>query len=340
MGRDRDDDRGRDRDRDRDRDDRGSRRRDDDDRGGRSFKYQRRSADEARKRAKDSGSKYHGLFKVGVKVFQVKSEDYCVRIMPPTWEDAKHYGFDVYVHRDIGPDGGTYLCPKGTYDKPCPICEEHERAKRKREDEDYIKQMKPGRVVVVYVIDRDKEKEGPQLWAMPWWTIDRELTAQSEDKRTREVLPIDDPDDGYDVNFSRAGSKRNVKYSGLTIQRKKSPLCDDPDVQRKWLKFAVNNPVPDQLLEEDYDTLKEVLEGTGDPTSDDDDKDKDKDRVRDRDRDEKPRTRDRYVEEDDDKDDDRSSRRASRDDDDRGSRRGDDDDDDLDKPRGRVRVRE
>ena len=34
---------------------------------------------------------------------------------------------DVWVHRNIGPDKGSYLCPKKTYGKSCPICDEASR---------------------------------------------------------------------------------------------------------------------------------------------------------------------------------------------------------------------
>jgi len=37
------------------------------------------------------------------------------------------YSVDYFVHKNVGPDKGTYICPKKTYGKACPMCEEAQR---------------------------------------------------------------------------------------------------------------------------------------------------------------------------------------------------------------------
>lgn len=287
-------------------DDRGGRRgRDDDDRGGRRggrFEYRQRDASSARKRAESSGKDYDRYLQDVADAYVVNDGDNVVRILPPTWDDAEHYGHDIYVHYEIGPDKGTYLCLNKMKGEKCPICEERKRAQNEG-DEEYAKKLEPKKRVLVYVIDRNKEKEGIKVWAMPW-TLDRDIVKVSVDKRTGEVLPIDHPDDGYDVMFERTGKGPRTEYVGVSIDRKSIPLDND-----KALDFAQEHPLPTLLKFYPYDHIASVFDGGSPPAG----------------------GRDRRR--DDDDDDDRrgpgSSRsdRGGRDRDDRGAgRRGDGDD--------------
>lgn len=239
-------------------DDRGGRRgRDDDDRGGRRggrFEYRQRDASSARKRAESSGKDYDRYLQDVADAYAVNDGDNVVRILPPTWDDAEHYGHDIYVHYEIGPDKGTYLCLNKMKGEKCPICEERKRAQNEG-DEDYAKKLEPKKRVLVYVIDRNKEKEGIKVWAMPW-TLDRDIVKVSVDKRTGEVLPIDHPDDGYDVMFERTGKGPRTEYVGVSIDRKSSPLDND-----KALDFAQEHPLPTLLKFYPYDHIASVFDG-------------------------------------------------------------------------------
>lgn len=263
----RDDDRGRDRGRD---DDRGSRDRGrdrDDDRGGRgvrdgrrSFTYQARDPDEAKRRAEQSGGDFDVYINRDVKTFKPAIGANTIRILPPTWDRPKHYGTDIWVHYGIGPDEQAYLCLNKMKNEPCPICEERQEANRSG-DEKYAKELSPTRRVLVYLIDRDHEKEGLQAWAMPQ-TLDQDFVKISRDKRTNEVLPIDHPDNGYDIDFDKTGAKRNTKYDGITVARRDSPLDNDAA-----LDYALDHPLPTQLVYYDYEHIKSVFGGGGRPSA-------------------------------------------------------------------------
>lgn len=243
-------------------DDRGGRRgRDDDDRGGRRggrFEYRQRDASSARKRAESSGKDFDRYLQDVADAYAVNDGDNVVRILPPTWDDAEHYGHDIYVHYEIGPDKGTYLCLNKMKGEKCPICEERKRAQNEG-DEEYAKKLEPKKRVLVYVIDRNKEKEGIKVWAMPW-TLDRDIVKVSVDKRTGEVLPIDHPDDGYDVMFERTGKGPRTEYVGVSIDRKSSPLDND-----KALDFAQEHPLPSLLKFYPYDHIASVFDGGSPP---------------------------------------------------------------------------
>lgn len=339
--RDRDDDRSRDRYRDR-ADDRGGRpfrdRDQDDDRGSSrsSFQYSGRSREAIDKRAKMRGKEFDRFVKDTIKTWVPADGDNCIRILPATWPKPEHYGYDLYVHYGIGPDRQSFLDLAKMKDEPDPISEEYAEALRNGEDRDYIKSLESKRRCGVYLVDRNNEKEGVQFWAMPW-TIDADLNKLCVDKRNGEILNIDDPEEGYDIEFTKTGKDTRTRYDGIAIARRSSPLGS-----RRWLEFAIDNPIPDQLIYYDYEHIAKAFGGAGahrdrlergrrssdrEDRSRGRDRDGDDDRGRDRDRDRDERRGD------DDRDDSRGSSRgrdrggdgSSRDrDDDRGgrSRRG------------------
>lgn len=254
------------------------------------------------------------LIKPGIKVYKVRDGDNKIRIMPPTWPDAKHYGFDVYVHYNVGPDRASYLCLNKHGDGGCPICEERDEARRDNNaDEKYIKELEYRRRVLVYIIDRDDERSGEQAWMMPQ-SLDKDISKISVDKETREVLPIDHPEDGYDVIFDKSGSKLNTKYDGVQIARRSSPLG-----RQQWLDNAMDHPLPDQLLVYDRETIAKAFGAKGPQRDSRDRRDRDDDRRGRgddrRDRDDRG-SRDRDDRRDDRRDRDEGERRRDRDRDD------------------------
>lgn len=320
RGRDRDDDRGSSRGRDRDDDRRSSRSRDDDDRGSRgrsrdrdddrssrgsgssrSFQYQRRTADDLKKRAAQGANDFDKIVRDDVKMYKVADGENRIRILPGTWKDAKHYGYDIFVHFGVGPDRGSYLDLAKMKDEPDPITEERERERNERHpDEKYVKELDSKKRVGVWLIDRNNEREGVQFWAMPW-TLDRDIVKVSVDRDSGEVLPVDDPQEGYDVIFDKSGQKDRTEYTGVSIARRPSPLGKDA-----WLDYAVDNPIPDILQFYSYEHIAKAFGAKGQQRDRSDDRDEDR-----RDR----RNRD------EDRDDDRGSDRRSSQRDGRSSRR-------------------
>lgn len=293
---DRDDDRGRDRGRGRDRDD---------DRGGRSggrgrYEYKARDAADVKHRSESGPNDFDKYLVDSIKVFKPQ-KDNSIRILPPTWPGAKHYGYDLFVHYGVGADRQTYLCLNKMKGEKCPICEERQRLADDG-DEDGAKELEPKKRVLVYMIDRDKEKEGLQAWPMPW-TVDRDICAISVDRRTGGAVPIDHPEEGYDIMFEKKGEKARTEYLGIRLDRRESELGD-----MKWLDEAMDNPLPDQLVFYEYDHIAKAFGGGGkhrDSRRDDDrGDDRGRDRGRDRDEDRGSRGRDR--------DDDRGSRGRSK----------------------------
>lgn len=269
---------GGDRDRGGDRDDRGgrdndrgdSRRSRDDDRGGdrdrgrssrggsgSGFSYRARTAESARARAEKGSKNFDTYLRDDIKMFKPNDGPNTIRILPPTFDDADSFGIDAWVHFNVGPDSQSYLCLEKMKGEACPVCEELARAKKDREDEDYIKDLEPTRRVLFYLIDRDHERDGLQAWAAPQ-SIESNIMRLSVDRKTGEVIPLDDPDAGYDIEFDKRGKGIGTKYEGIQIARRESALGD-----RRALQFAIDNPLPSILEYYSYDHIDRVLGGGG-----------------------------------------------------------------------------
>jgi len=221
----------------------------------RKFQYQKRSFDAARKRTEQSAGTRDNYIKDEIALYKPSEGENLLRILPPTWEEPVHYGLDIYVHYNIGPDSAAYLCLDKMLAKPCPICEERNKAEHEG-DKDYAKKLKPTKRVLFYLIDRDKEKEGLKAWASPW-TVDKEIMIQATDSRTREFFPVDDPDEGFDVKITRTGIGEQTKYSVTIARRPSSIELDDAT----WDTLE-EIPCPESLIYYEYDHISQIFEGT------------------------------------------------------------------------------
>lgn len=338
------------RDRDRDRDERPRR---SGKSGGGGFRYRDRGDEAWKKRQNQGGGQFDKPFRDGLKVFKPKAGENHIRILPPAHEDAEHYGIDVWMHYDVGPDGDSYLCRQRMGEGECPICKEISARKRAGEDEQELKRHEAKRRVLFWLIDRNKEDEGPQLYA-PGWMFDRDIALVSQDRKTKQPLPIDHPRKGYDIFFTKSGEGKKTQYTGFQADRSPSPLSDDEDLAEEWLEYITENQLPDALNFYDPEHIRAKLDGGESDDDDDDDRPRTRRPRYDDDDDEEPRRRRKYAgryDDDDDEDDedeededDRPSRRKSS----RGSskRRArtlddvdeDDDDDEDDEPPRRVKL--
>lgn len=345
--RERDDDRGRRSSRDREDDDRGRRgggrereRARDDRGGGRSrgggrFTYQRRDAGDLRKRAEQTGGSFDSIFNKAVDTFKPKVGSNTVRFIPPTWENAKHYGYDIFVHSYVGADESTYLCPRKMLNKECPICEAWEDA-RKSGDQDEEKALKPTQRVLCYVVDRDGDEAKPLVWNMSW-SQDRDIAALADTRQG--ALWIDDPEEGYDVTFQRKGQQLNTRYFGTQIDRQSSPLVEKQRDQDSLLDDVQETPLPSLLKFYPVEHLEKVISGKS--MRSDEDLDDDRGRGRERDADDYESEEDRYGRRG--RDDDREERGRGRDRDEEEaprSRRGRDEEEDRSERRRGSRDRE
>lgn len=238
---------------------------------GSGFKYKRRDPAALRKQANQSGGMYDNPFRTEFSVFSPRAgKSYRIRYMPPTWDDADHYAFPVQVHSQVGTDNNKYIClAKHKDGEACPVCEEVVALKKAGEDDDAY-QLKDKTRKAAWVIDRDNESEGPKIWA-PSWVTDKEIAALAIDERTNETYYLDDPEEGYDVEFKVVQDGQYPKISAIKIARRPSPLSDSEKQAGKWLRYIEKHPIPTTLQFFDYEHIAKVL--AGGKTKDDDDED-------------------------------------------------------------------
>jgi hypothetical protein len=207
-----------------------------------------------------SGSRFDNALDTPVGVWVPAEGKNRVRILPRTWADDEgpaHWGYEVAIHYSIGPDKGSFLCNQAMKGDKCPVCEERARLSRLG-DEEGAKELRVSRAVVVYVVDRDKPQDSPKLWKMPM-SIFRDICDLSFSGNN--VLAIDHPVEGFDIEFRRAGQGLLTKYSGLQIARDASPAMDSPDELERVLRVISENPVPKSFSWKDYDYISRVFGG-------------------------------------------------------------------------------
>lgn len=244
------------------------------------FVYKAPTADQMKKRAEQTGGNFEGIFKNDISLYKIKGGENCIRILPPTWDEHEHCGYEVFVHSFIGPSNGTYLCLAKMRNEHCPICEASADAKRSG-DQDEAYALQARKRVIFWVIDRDSENEGPLLFDAGW-QMDRDIFALTIQKRSGKVRLVDHPDKGHDILFKRQGEGIKTRYFGYQIEPEESPIFEDDGEQDNVLEFIQENPIPELLVFREADHLEKVLSGTSssddegsDDVDDDDDEDED-----------------------------------------------------------------
>ncbi len=224
--------------------------------------YIPRSEKDVDEHANQSGGRFDSIYKQGVDTWTPKPGDNTIRFLEPTWDDHRHYGYEIFIHSRVGADNSNYLCLLKMKKKPCPICEAMVEAKRAGEEDD-AKALTPQKRFVCWIIDRDERSPDPQLYSMSW-SIDRDIASLCKDKRTGKILFLDHPYEGYDVSFRREGQLLKTKYFGFQIDHEATPLVDDDTKLEEIRDYIAENPVPDQLKYYSYEHLQQVIKGATD----------------------------------------------------------------------------
>lgn len=222
------------------------------------FRYQQRSADAWERRANQTSGEFESFLKEECTMYRPKKGDNSIRILPPSFPDAEHYGIDIFVHYSVGPLKASVLCLQHMKGERCPICEARARY-LKIGDEEAAGELKPAKRVLVWVLDRNDEDRGALVWSMPY-TLDREFSKLAKDRQSGEILMLDHPDKGYDLYFDRTGEGKLVQYGGKSLAHRPSAVSDEV------LEYIEQRPLPDMLIWRTYQELKELYEGGAEPT--------------------------------------------------------------------------
>jgi len=223
------------------------------------YGYRSRSYDEAKKH-RDARGGFDRFIKREFKVYKVKDGKNRIRIMHPTWDESDHYAFKIYVNYQIGPDKTAYLSLAKMGKGPDPL-DEARRVALREDEEQVAKDLAPRERALMWIIDRDAEDEGPQLWPAPK-SVDSDILDISIDEDNRSLQEIDHPTKGRDLTFYKTGQGLNTEYPAAKMRLKDpSPLHEDPKQRKEWVDFIKENPVPETLQFYDYAHIAKVFNG-------------------------------------------------------------------------------
>lgn len=228
-------------------------------------KFQRRPRDPnaIRAQANQTSGDFDSLTKEGIKIFKPKEGKNTVRILPPTWDAPDHFGYEVFINYGIGASNQKYFSLSKMKGEKDPLEEARKQAERSG-NKKLADALKPTKRLIYWLIDRNAEEEGPQLWFAPY-TFDKKLANHCVDEDTGSVIdpPIDDEEGGCDVRFYYEKSgKQFPDYPAEKIKiQKPSPLHEDEEKMDEWLEYVEEHNIPSVLNFYDYDHIASVFDG-------------------------------------------------------------------------------
>jgi hypothetical protein len=256
--------------------------------GGSRFKGKARSSNTTEKR-RSKGGDWDSIFKKDIPVYKARDGKNTIRIISPNlfiedtkgkekevgWVGADYWGMDIFVHNSVGDTFTPYLCLQKMLKKPCPICEDRERAEREgsedEEDEKYIKSLRPKHRVIVYLVDRKSDDPEVQVWSMPRYGMDDEIAKVAYDEDDNSDIPVDCPEDGRNIHFQLCKDMKSPDFGYSGIKLSSNPT----EIDNEFLEYVADNPLPDVLQFYSYERIKEVHEGVSDTSSETEEVDED-----------------------------------------------------------------
>jgi hypothetical protein len=221
-----------------------------------------RTVEELNRRGKQLGGGYDSYLQTDLQMFKPKEGENTIRILPRSGEP--YWELPIHVHFGVGPDEATYLCLKEMKGEECPVCEARLGAADKEESD----AMRPKGRALCWLIDRNDQKSGPQLWAMPGRMF-RDLRGREVDRRHGGVIKIDDPEEGYDITFSRTGTGNRTAYESIEVDRESSPIHQNEKQQEAWLDYVVDHALDDVLNYYEAEYIGKVMTGRARKASND-----------------------------------------------------------------------
>ena len=206
------------------------------------------------------------LERKGIGQYKAEDGDNFVCILPPPNDPngEKMYFKEIFIHRNVGVNRRTFLCPKRMENKECPICNYVDKLKAINPEDPVavklsvgIRYLFFGIRYLFFVIDTRSVKSsamGCQWYDAPG-QFKQDVVSLSTNRRTGTAIDVSDPDDGKDVVFTRSGKGKGTRYSGFEFEDRK-PIPD------AWLEGIPD--FDDVLKQSAYEELVTELSGSAD----------------------------------------------------------------------------
>ena len=191
------------------------------------------------------GGKNWLTFKDKVKFYEPKEGVNRINIIPYEIKTKNHprvkagkakigdydYNLDVYVHKNVGPGGVTFVCPKKNYGKACPVCEEAFKF-YEADKKDEGKALLPQRRVVYNVEPIVKgESQGLQIWDVSHFLFEKELIEEAHAcVDGADIVEFADPEEGKVIKFRGSettfGKNKYLEFKNFNFEDREEELDD------------------------------------------------------------------------------------------------------------------
>ena len=199
------------------------------------------------KQNRDSKGFGYLLIDKGVETYKPKEGKNLINIIPyivgiPNHPDSDGegtaekgslwYRMPFKVHRDIGPDNISVICPT-TFGKPCPVCEYMSKLRTQGAEWEIMKAFKPSdrALYVVQTLD-DKKKKELMIWDMSFHLFQKALNEELLDND--EFANFPDLEEGFSLR---------IRMSEETLGKNKFMECTRID-------FEERKPIDETILDE------------------------------------------------------------------------------------------
>lgn len=147
-----------------------------------------------------------------------------------------------FVHRGVGAEENSYICPKATFGKKCPICEYASAQRKRGADKEVLKELKPKARDLFNVVDLE---DGGKLKV---WDVSAFLFGDQLDRELKES------DDGDNDGFADLEDGRTLK---LRFEKKSFNKNDFYAIDR--IDFKPRKAYKEKILDEVVDLDKMLV---------------------------------------------------------------------------------
>lgn len=171
------------------------------------------------------------------------------------------YNLDFYIHKNVGAANTSVVCPKKTYGKPCPICDEMEVVKKaKGWDSDECKALNPSRRVIYNIFNAKVDGFVPLVFDVSHFLFEKEMIEKNKVLAQRQgltYLPFAEAVGGYTIFFrtttEKKGGFETTIFKDFEFQKR------DFDITKEMMDKAIDFSA--LLIVKSYEELKALFYG-------------------------------------------------------------------------------
>ncbi len=180
-----------------------------------------------------------------LKFYKMKAGKHRINIIPYIIKTKNHplvksgdakvgdqdYMLDVFIHRGIGPTQTPVICPKKTFGKACPICDQANEYREQGKDKE-ASALRAQRKAIYNIIDANDTDAGLQILDASYANFQKELIeAAKEENDDGDIVDFPDIYEGKIVKFratdAEFGGHAYFEFKNFGFEDRDEKLDDD-----------------------------------------------------------------------------------------------------------------